>query len=434
MDKLSLKWKVFLALLFFCALLLIVLWLLQTVFLNDMYRFVRMQELEQTISLVEKEIDNPDLSLVLQRIQDENDIMITLARDFIPPQNAMMDRQGGPGNNIPMNAITQTREFTLQNGQKLSLTFYAMLVPVSATVSTLRIQLLVVTAVMLLFSIVLAIVIAKRVSKPIEEISKSAQTLAKGDYDTRFAGKGFSEIVSLSDTLNMTAVELGRVEGLRRELLANVSHDLRTPLALIYSYAEMMHDFSDEITPEQTRVVMDEAQRLTMLVNDVLDISKLESEMEKLNCSNYNLTQCVLETVERTKELLSREGFEILFVHGDDVYVNADRTKIDRAFYNLLVNAINYSNGLRSISVEQTVVDDRVRISVTDKGEGIAEAELPFIWDRYYKSEKAHKRALAGTGLGLSIVKKIIDLHKGSYGVISKIDEGSTFWFELKTV
>jgi signal transduction histidine kinase len=128
---------------------------------------------------------------------------------------------------------------------------------------------------------------------------------------------------------------------------------------------------------------------------------------------------------------LKKEGFEITFSHNGDVYVNADKTKIDRAFYNLLINAINYSGDSRNILVEQAVTGKSARISVIDYGEGIAQADLPFIWDRYFKSGRTHKRAVTGSGLGLSIVKKIIDIHGGTYGVVSDTGKGSTFWFEL---
>jgi signal transduction histidine kinase len=303
--------------------------------------------------------------------------------------------------------------------------------PVNATVTTLRYQLYIISGIMLILAIILAVIIAKRVSKPIEEISHSALDLAKGRYDTRFGGKGFYEIVELSETLNTTAVELGRAEALRRELLANVSHDLRTPLALIYSYAEMMHDFPESITQEQAGVIMGETKRLNNLVNDVLDLSKLEANMECLNTTGFNLTKSLGETIKRLQELLKNQNYEIGFTHDVDIFIEADETKINGAFYNLLVNAVNYA-GVTCVSAVQTVSDTHVKISVIDTGEGIAEADLPFIWDRYYKSGKAHKRAVAGTGLGLSIVKKIIELHGGVYGVSSEIGKGSTFWFELR--
>jgi signal transduction histidine kinase len=321
-----------------------------------------------------------------------------------------------------------------RSGEQAAVIIRAVISPVNATVTTLRYQLYYISCVVLFLSIILAIIIAKRVSKPIEEISLSAMALANGNYDTRFKGNGFYEIAALSDTLNTAAVELSRVENLRRELLANVSHDLRTPLALIYSYAEMMRDFPGEITVEQTQTIMDETRRLTALVNDILDISKLENEMDKLNASRFNLTQSILEITETTGKLLKKDGFEITFSHNGDVYVDADKAKIGRAFYNLLINAINYSGESRSILIEQAIANNRVRISVIDHGEGIAEADLPFIWDRYYKSGKTHKRAVTGSGLGLSIVKKIIDIHSihgAQCGVMSELGKGSTFWFEI---
>ncbi|MCL2035002.1 MAG: HAMP domain-containing histidine kinase [Oscillospiraceae bacterium] len=433
MDKLKLKWKIFALMLGFCALLLIILWLSQTVFLNDMYKYIRGRELADAIAMVEEEIGNPELPEILFYLQAENDIIIAPARDFAPPPRPGIPRMERPGRwgDPPFESITETHEFTLGDGQTISLTFYALLTPVNATVSTLRIQLYWITGVMVVLSVLLAIVIAKRVSKPIEEISGTASHLAKGNYNIRFAGKGFYEIVALSDTLNTAAAELGKVEGLRRELLANVSHDLRTPLSLIYSYAEMMHDFPDEITPEQSQVIMDETQRLSALVNDVLDISKLENNMEQLNISDFNLTQNILDCVQRMNELLCNKNYKITFLYDNEIYISADGPKIGRAFYNLLINAVNYCGDDKAVSVSQAIEGNSVRISVTDSGDGIAQADLPYVWDRYYKSGTKHRRAITGTGLGLSIVKKIIELHDGSYGVISEIGKGSTFWFEI---
>jgi signal transduction histidine kinase len=315
---------------------------------------------------------------------------------------------------------------------RLYIIISAIITPVDATVMTLRYQLLIVSGVMIILSVIIAAVLSRRVSKPIEEINASAARLALADYDVRFSGRGFSEIVSLSDTLNTAAEELGKVEGLRRELIANVSHDLRTPLALIHSYAEMMRDFPDEITPEQLETIMDEAKRLTALVNDLLELSKLESEIGRIKITAFSITEGVETTVARMNELLKAEGFDIAFERGENIVVNGDKPKLERAFYNLLINAANYSGENKSVLVRQTVSENAVRISVIDHGEGIAEEELPFIWYRYYKSGKAHRRGVAGLGLGLSIVKRIMELHGGEYGVESELGRGSTFWLELK--
>ena len=482
LNKLRLQWKVFAFLLGFCALLLVVLWLFQIVFLDAFYKRIKVTEIRRSAAEIINNIENENIAEIIADISNNNDITVnitdlsgrSLARIFPSDNRRRFDEytalitkardNGGeiheytetPGQPqaverprdfaaydrteggrmvarrwLPIQSLIYVKIANSKAGESYAVIIRAVISPVNATVTTLRYQLYYISGIILFLAIILAIVIAKKISKPIEKITQSAMMLANGNYDTRFTGKGFYEIVALSDTLNTAAVELSRVESLRRELLANVSHDLRTPLTLIYSYAEMMHDFPGEVTPEQTQTIMDETRRLTTLVNDILDMSKLENEMEKLNTSRYNLTQSISETARITEKLLKQEKFKIAFSHDGDVYVDADKAKIDRVFYNLLTNAINYSGASRNILVEQTVTDNRVRISVIDYGEGIAEADLPFIWDRYYKSGKAHKRAVTGSGLGLSIVKKIIDIHGGKYGVVSETGKGSTFWFEL---
>jgi len=512
LNKLRLKWKIFFFLLGFCALLLVVLWLFQTVFLDAFYKRIKVTEIRRNAAEIISNIDSENIDALITEISENNNITISITdldgrsllgnfqesppenprnpqRNF-PPDNrrrfeenaaliAKAQKNNGeiyeyitptptappppqappppvtpnaaeerPGNNTrpdrpeaprrtmivrwqPSQSIIYVKMANNRQGKQAAVIIRAIISPVNATVTTLRYQLYYISCIIIFLSVIIAFIIAKRVSKPIENITQGAMTLANGNYDTSFTEKGFYEIAALSDTLNTAAVELNRVESLRRELLANVSHDLRTPLALIYSYAEMMRDFPGEITPEQTQTIMDETRRLTALVNDILDISKLENEMDRLNITRFNLTQSISETLKTTEKLLKKEGFEIIFSHNGDVYADADKAQIDRAFYNLLINAINYSGESRKVLVEQTVTGSRVKISVIDYGEGIAEADLPFIWDRYYKSGKTHKRAVTGSGLGLSIVKKIIDKHGGTYGVASEPGKGSTFWFEI---
>jgi len=428
MDKLKLKWKIFGFLLGFCALLLVFLWIFQTVFLSDMYKIIRKVEIDKAITLVEKNINSPKLQNVLYELELTKEIIVRPTRDFAPPAMPVPDRH----DRRQPETITKAKEFILEDGSKISLTFYAMITPVEATVSTLRMQLYIITVIMVLLATLLAIIISKHISNPIEKINQSAKVLAMGNYETEFRGRGFLEIKELSDTLNTAATELSKVERLRRELLANVSHDLRTPLAFIYSYAEMMHDFPNEVTPEQSQIIMDEAKRLTSLVNDMLDISSLESGMAKLNKVNYNLTESLRKTVNRISELVKNDGYQLAFEYNEDVYIFADEVKITQAFYNLLINAITYSGDDKTVIVKQSIKGNMVKIEVIDHGEGISQSDLPYIWERYYKVDKRHKRPKMGTGLGLSIVKKVIELHDGECGVESEVGKGSTFWFQLK--
>ncbi len=427
MDKLKLQWKVFGYLLGFCALLLSILWIFQIVFLNDMYKFIRKIEIEEAITLVENNINNPELEDVIYELETKKEILVKPTRNFTPPPWPAPEVH----NRREPETITKVQEYALKDGSKVSLTFYAMVTPVKATVSTLQMQLFIITGIMVILAILLGIIMSKHIANPIEQINRSAKVLAKGNYETEFPGSGYLEIKELSDTLNAAALELSKVERLRRELMANVSHDLRTPLAFIYSYAEMMHDFPNEATSEHSRIIMDETQRLTSLVNDMLNISMLETGTAELSKKNYNLTDSLRKTVDRVRELVKYEGYQLDFRYDEDVFLSADEVKITQAFYNLLLNAITFSGEDKTVTVRQSTRENKVRIEVIDLGEGISQSDLPYIWERYYKVDKKHKRSTMVTGLGLSIVKKIIDMHDGEYGVESEVGKGSIFWFQL---
>lgn len=319
------------------------------------------------------------------------------------------------------------------DGNERILFVNAQLTPVDATVNTLRAELVWITVIMIVLSLGIALLISRKVSRSLIGLNASAKEMAGGNFDVHFDGTDYREVAELSDTLNMTARELGKSERLRRELIANVSHDLRTPLTMIIAYAEVMRDLPGENSPENVQVVIDEAERLTNLVNDMLDISKLQAGVLEKNATIYNLTESIQSVFARYNKLKEQDGYKIDFSYDQMVMVEADEYKIFQVIYNLVNNAINYTGDDKQIWVRQIVREDGyVRIEVTDSGEGIAPEALPYVWDRYYKVDKTHKRAVMGTGLGLSIVKNILELHDARYGVESEVGKGSTFWFELK--
>ena len=190
MNKLKLQWKVFGFLLGFCALLLAILWIFQTVFLSDMYKFIRKGEIEKAIILVEENINKPTFGDVLYDIELTKEITVRPTRDFVPPVRPKSNRH----NYRKSETITKIHEFVLDDGSKISLTFYAFVTPVDATISTLKLQLLVITVIMIFLAIVLAIIISKRISKPIEQINQSAKMLTIGNYEIEFQGEGYLEI------------------------------------------------------------------------------------------------------------------------------------------------------------------------------------------------------------------------------------------------
>ena len=306
--------------------------------------------------------------------------------------------------------------------------------PVTSVIDTLRIELIIVTAALILISIAVAIFTATRISKPIIRTNETAKLLANQNYDVIFDKTSYKEINELNSTLTLAAQELKNVDTLRRELIANVSHDLRTPLTMISGYAQVMQDIPGENTPENLQVIIDESNRLSLLVSDLMDISKLEAGEITLNKELFSLTLCIQNIFNRYTKLREQEQINIEFIHDGEVFVIADEIKITQVIYNLINNAINYIGEDKTVIVKQTVIKDKVRIDIIDHGEGIPEDKIQYIWDRYYKVDKEHKRAIIGTGLGLSIVKNILINHDAEYGVTSKYNEGSDFYFILPKV
>ena len=194
----------------------------------------------------------------------------------------------------------------------------------------------------------------------------------------------------------------------------------------------MMRDIPGENNAENVQVIIDEANRLTTLVNEILDVSKLQAGVQSLEVSVFDISAQVSEICERLRHLLKHE-FKIRLEQPGAVMVEGDSVKMTQVIYNLITNAVNYSTQRREIVVHQEVKDGVYRFAVQDFGAGIPEDMIPYVWDRYYRGSQSHVRAKVGSGIGLSIVKGILQLHQAKFGVESKLGEGSTFWFELKT-
>ena len=324
--------------------------------------------------------------------------------------------------------VTQNRE-----GREFIILLNSELMPISSMVETLETQFWMIAVILLLGALVLAVLISRNISRPIQKMNYAAKRLAKGEYDADFEVTGYREVMELSESLTYASEELSKNDKLQKELIANISHDLRTPLTMIKGYSEVMRDLPGENTPENVQVIIDETQRLSDLVNDLMDLSKLQAGTRKMNLTPFNLTEVVQDVMSRYEKLTQKDGYTVAFSYDTRVDVLADQTMILQVVYNLINNAINYTGDDKLVSVTQKVIEEtgRVRISVTDSGAGIPADQIPLIWDRYYKIDKVHRRAMVGTGLGLSIVKHILEQHNTTYGVESKLGVGSTFWFEL---
>ena len=487
-KKLSIKWSVFLYLLLFAGVIILILWLCQVAFLDSIYKAVKISEIKDGALKITANINSDDLGNIIDGVA-ANEICVTVVdmdsengiiplythhsidscaihnidmdsvldlyrnaekNDGTSIQRFMYDAKrrkyiGIEGDLFDTSQLEQYRgEFpesiiytaitSNADSHRLFVMLNSEISPVDATVNTLNKILLVVTVLLVCFALVLAIVISLRVTKPIVRLTVEANKLGREDYAAKFDENGYREVAELSEALEHAKAELMRVDTLRRELIANISHDLRTPLTMIGGYSEMMRDIPGENNPENAQVIIDETKRLSSLVNDVLDISKLQSGTGNLEIRCFNLTDSVKNTLERFSKLCEANGYIIDFYCDGDAYVVSDEKRITQVIYNLVTNAMTHTGEAKDIKVRQIIKDKAVRIEVEDSGKGIEADKLPLIWDRYYKVDKVHKRAATGSGLGLSIVKTIMEQTGGSYGVTSAVGEGSIFFIELERV
>ncbi len=310
---------------------------------------------------------------------------------------------------------------------------------VHGTVKTLQIYLIIVGVIVLLGSLLVTYAFSQKLTRGLKSMSDTAVKLAEGDYTVKFTNADYTEMAQLSDTLNYVRDEVKKSEDFQREILANVSHDLKTPLTMIKAYASMIKEISGdnkEKREKHLQVIIDEADRLTGLVNDVLSVSKLQSNIEEINFKVFNLTELVYGIINRFGYLQESQGYNLMVDIDKDLYTRADEEKISQVIYNLLGNAANYTGKDKTvyISLKADLDGKRIKFSVRDTGKGISKEALPEIWDRYYRVKENHQRPVKGTGLGLNIVKVILQNHAFDFGVDSALGEGSTFWVDFPAV
>jgi len=307
-----------------------------------------------------------------------------------------------------------------------------------ATINVIRWQFAITTVIVIIIGISLAWILSVRLSKPIDEMSATAKKWADGDQNVTFNSNGnYAEINELADTLNYAKESVSKAGVLQRDLLANVSHDLKTPLTMIRAYAEMIKDISGDNKAKRekhTQVIMDETDRLTMLVNDILHLSKLQSSVDGLTLTEVNLSELTEKVISRFSSYVENQGFTIENYVAPDLLTVVDEQKIEQVIYNLLGNSLNYTGEDKVVKVYLTAENDKIILEIIDSGKGISQEKLETIWERYYRFSETNTRPVKGTGLGLSIVKTILDNHKLRFGVRSKKDCGSNFYVEFNRI
>ena len=305
--------------------------------------------------------------------------------------------------------------------------------PVESYIDFILNQYIYIAVIVIVISVILAYFLARRISRPIIRMKDEANKLAQGDYDVHFETQSFSEINDLATTLDDATEKLSKVNDLRKDLVANVSHDIKTPLTMIRAYAEMIKDISGDDPlkrNEHLDVILQETEYLDKLVGDMSQLSKLQSGVIEVNKANFDLKNCTNNVVLLLSSVIKEKNVRLI-LDLDDSTVYADEIKLSQVIYNFLSNALKYSNDDTKITIRIRDDEEKVRLEVSDQGNGISEEALPYIWDRYYKVDKNFNRSVNSTGLGLAIAKAILEAHKARYGVESQLGKGSTFWFEL---
>ena len=455
MKKNSFKFYLFISLIVFSFLILFIFWFFQITFLNGYYRYFKKNDMLATSREVINSYMSNNNYNELNMIAYKNNICIEIIGD-----NRITYSSGASNSCILLDskAIKKKKvkfisskdrsiNFTAYNysyndelliyGEKLSdgsIIFISTPLRIMGSIlNIIQKEFIYCSVVIILISLIAAYYLSRKFSKPIARITKESTKLSRGNYDVNFKESAILEINELATTLNNTSVELSKTENLRRELLANVSHDLKTPLTLIKANAEMVKDLTYANENKRNKnldVIIKETDRLNMLVEDILDLSRAQSKTMKLELKRLNLNELIKSILTRYEVLKEKSGYNIVFNSSKDYIVKADRKRLEQVIYNLINNAINYTGKDKKVMVNLKSKKNVVIFEVIDTGKGIKKEDIDYIWDKYYKADKSYHRVTVGTGLGLSIVKNILTMHNFKYGVETS-KKGTKFYFEI---
>ena len=311
-----------------------------------------------------------------------------------------------------------------------------------------------------LISAVIILFVTTSITKPIMQLKDISEKMTNLDFETKYVSRGKNDIDllgehmnELSSTLEKTISELKtannelkrdiekkeQIDEMRKEFLSNVSHELKTPIALIQGYAEGLkegiNDNDEESRDFYCDVIIDEAGKMNNMVRKLLDLNELECGNDVVTMERFDIVALIQNFLHSADILISQNGIKLNVDNSEPIYVWADEFKVEEVVRNFFSNAINHVNGEKIIEIKYRIdsaAKNKVRISVFNTGEPIPEASIEHIWEKFYKVDKARTREYGGSGVGLSIVKAIMDSMNQQYGVINYTN-GVEFWFELET-
>ncbi len=450
----SLNTKLIFNFLFFSISILLIIWFMQAIMLKTTYESIRKNEINSMSYTAEKIYNNIDK---LNELAYKYDVKILILDDDLTTIVATDDNIGSLPRSFNMQIaqvlnnlkneneinhdITTNKFNTILNvyarsiGDGKYIAVISTINPISSTVRVMTIQLVYITIFSLIFAVVVAIILSKKLSKPIYDINEKAKELEKGNFDINFKQGYYTEIDELSSTLNNASEKLKITNRLRKEVIANVSHDLKTPLATIKGYSEMLQDISGGVKEKrdvQLKKISKEVDNLNLLISDMLNLSKLETVDNGLELKEINLIDIVYDVIARFDHICEKTNVKIEFKKDiENITIKADKIKLSQVIYNLIANAISFVGEDKTVYVIVKKTNDKIKVEVKDNGKGISEENQKYIFERYYKTNDKFRKLGISTGLGLSIVKNLLEKHNFKYGIISKENCGTIFWFEI---
>ncbi len=487
--KHSIRVKLVLIIMALMAGLILFICAFNVLFLNKYYMRMKEEALYETFVAIQDIIDNDatesEIADTLRNINNEHNISVLIVDSSLMPVytiqadinnmlNWLKDNLLNP--NTPRKIISQGDNYIIQQGYNkyekqdfLALIGFSedsmyniiMQLPVQSINENVEISnrfFIMAGFVAIIIGGIVAFFVSKRFTDPIKRLSYTAEAVAEMNFDVKYDTKDESEIGHLGNSINkmsenlkkyisdlkMANLELEKdikrkeeIDNMRKDFVSNVSHELKTPIALIQGYAEGLKDgISDD--PESMEyyceVIIDEAAKMNSMVKQLLNLNHLESGNEPLSLERFDIIKLLSSIIRANSLRAEQKGAKIQFVEREPVYVWADQFKIEEVITNYLSNAINhvesYNNTEPYINITVNKNQDKIRVSVFNTGKNIPEEDINKIWDKFYKVDKARTREYGGSGVGLSIVKAIMSSHNQSIGV-KNFKEGVEFWFEL---
>lgn len=337
----------------------------------------------------------------------------------------------------------QTDQTSLVVAKKVKenlLTYYIFvntpIIPIASTITILQNLLIIASLIVIGIAFVISWYFSRGIANPIVNIKRSADQLALGNYQEQFTSSGYSEVEDLATTLNLTAKRLSEIDKMRKELFANVSHDLKTPLTNIIVYSELLHEVSGE-NPQQREahlnIIQDEANYINQLVEDMNLMSK--EGKHDLKYTNFNISAALVHLIDLISQNNQNPLVRFESYIEEQIIVSADKTKILQVIRNFINNSMKYSGEKNNvIEINLRKRGGKAELEVIDRGIGISKEQIPYIWDRYYRGSSNFHRREGGSGLGLSIAKSILEQHQLIYGASSEPGKGTRFYFEMEII